>query len=190
MEVADAITPLLTAKRILVLGSSGSGKTTFTRHLGRILRIEPIHLDACFWQPGWISMPQTQWQEAVVALVQKDAWIMDGTYESTLHLRLPLADCLIVLDQSRWVCLWRVLKRKLTIDDRHRPDAPAGQRIDADFLRYVWRYPAVTRPFVLDSIECFGANKPLIQLRSSRDTQRLLQELQTRVAPIEVGQDG
>jgi adenylate kinase family enzyme len=181
MDSEQSLAPLLAAKRILVLGSSGSGKTTFSRQLGHLLGIAPIHLDACFWHPGWISTPQEQWHQVVASLVKKEDWIMDGTYERSLHLRVPRADCLVVLEQRRLTCLWRIVKRKLTSDDQHRPDAPAGQPLDWEFFRYVWRYPAVTRPFVFDCIRRYGPDKPLIRLSGSRDIQRCLQYVQHRV---------
>ena len=177
MDLSGTIPSLVAAKRVLVLGSSGSGKTTLVRRLGPLLNLEPIHLDACFWRPGWVSTPQDEWREKVAALVERESWIMDGTYESTLHLRIPAADCVIVLERSRLVCLWRVLKRKVTLDDRRRPDAPSGQKLDAAFLRYIWRYPRVTRPLVYEQIRQYGPHKTLIVLRGAGDIERLLRRL-------------
>ena len=102
---------------------------------------------------------------------------MDGLYESTLDLRIPAADTLIVVERSRLVCLWRVLKRKTTIDDHSRPDAPAGQKLDRAFLRYIWRYPSVTRPLLFDCIRRYGSDKTLIQLERSKDIERSLTQL-------------
>jgi len=179
----NSITRLVSSKRILVLGSSGSGKTSFTLQLSRILQIDAIHLDAHFWKPGWLSTPQEEWREIVAALIEKESWIMDGTYESTLPLRVSAADYLIVLEQSRWTCLWRVIKRKATLNDLRRPDAPPGQKLNLAFLRYVWRYPAVSRPLVLDSIRQYGPDKTLVQLRGSKDTQNFLSQVQQAVRP-------
>jgi hypothetical protein len=75
---------------------------------------------------------------------------MDGTYESTLPVRLAAADAVIVVERSRWSCLWGVLRRTLTHGSGPRPDAPPGQPIDRAFLRYIWRYPARTTMVVLD----------------------------------------
>jgi adenylate kinase family enzyme len=180
MDFSDTLPHLLAARRVLVLGSSGSGKTTFTRQLGPLLNLEPIHLDACFWQPGWVSTPQDEWREKVAVLVERESWIMDGTYESTLDLRIPAADCVIVLERSRLVCLWRVLKRKVTLDDRRRPDAPSGQKLDAAFLRYIWRYPQVTQSLVFERIRQYGPHKALIVLRGAGDIERLLRRLSAR----------
>ena len=176
MDVQDSIARLASSKRILILGPSGSGKTTFSIRLGTILGIDRIHLDACFWKPGWTSTSQLQWRATVASLIQNEAWIMDGLYESTLDLRIPAADALIVIERSRLVCLWRVLKRKLTIDDHFRPDAPAGQKLDRAFLRYIWRYPAVTRPLLFDCIRRYGPGKMLIHFHGANDVRDFLQQ--------------
>lgn len=118
---------------------------------------------------------------------------MDGTYESTLELRIPSADAVIVIETSRLACLWRVLKRQATADDG-RLDAPAGLRLDssifwkrrvfshyASWIRYIWRYPAVTRPFVDACIRKYGPSKPLVRLRSARDIRHCLQNVQQLV---------
>jgi adenylate kinase family enzyme len=44
-------------QRTLVLGSSGSGKSTFARQLGQLLQVQVIHLDSHHWQPNWVATP-------------------------------------------------------------------------------------------------------------------------------------
>ena len=178
MNIQDSIHHVRSARRILVLGSSGSGKTTLTLRLARALNIEPIHLDARFWRPGWVSTPQSEWREVVRGLIRQESWIMDGTYESTLDLRIPAADAAIVLERSRLTCLWNVLQRKASIDDDSRPDAPAGQKLDLAFLRYIWNYPKVTRPFVFDCIQQYGQDKPLIPIRGAGEAERFIQAVE------------
>ncbi len=138
MDFQDSIKRLASSQRILVIGPSGSGKTTLSIRLGRILDLETIHLDACFWKPGWIATPQPEWREKVSKLIRKPSWVMDGTYESTLDLRIPAADAVIVVDRSRWVCLWHVLKRKVTLDDqsaaRRAERSKTGSRIFTLYL--------------------------------------------------------
>jgi adenylate kinase family enzyme len=41
-------------QRVLVLGSSGSGKSTFARKLGEITGLPVVHIDQLFWEPGWV----------------------------------------------------------------------------------------------------------------------------------------
>jgi len=178
MELLDSIAQIASAKRILVLGPCGSGKTTFSLQLANVLGLDPIHLDGRFWQEGWRPTPREQWREVVASLVQQDAWIMDGTYESTLDLRIPAMDAAIMIDRPRWACLWRVLKRKLTIDDQRRPDAPAGQKLDLAFVRYIWQYPSVTQPIVANHIRRFGPRKPVVLLRNTREMECFRRELE------------
>lgn len=43
--------------KIMIIGSSGSGKSTFSRELGEFLKLPVYHLDAFFWRPGWVQTP-------------------------------------------------------------------------------------------------------------------------------------
>lgn len=165
------------ARRVLVLGSSGSGKTYLSARLGELLHIEVLHLDAYFWRPGWVSTAEHEWRGIVSQLTRKSSWIMDGTYENTLDLRLPEADTVVVIEQSRWICLWGVLKRRLFFDGPGRTDAPAGQRIDLPFLRYIWEYPSATRPLVHRLIQQYGPDKRLIVLTGAREVRQLLRSV-------------
>ena len=172
-----AASRLKRAKRVLVLGSSGSGKSALTAQLSTLLGLEPIHLDAHFWKTGWISTPPDEWEARVRTLIQKPHWIMDGTYERTLPLRLPAADTVMIIEGWRIACLYRVLKRKLTVDDHNRADAPPGQKIDRAFLRYIWRYPTLTRPYVYRCIEDCERPQDVIVLSGLRDISRLLRQV-------------
>jgi adenylate kinase family enzyme len=171
---------LLSAKRILVLGPCGSGKTCLTRDLSRILDLPAIHLDARFWHPGWISTPQPEWRRVVSSLIREKSWIMDGTYESTLDLRIPAAEAIIMLNRPRWLCLWRVVRRSLIYRNKPRPDAPSGQPIDIAYLRYIWRYPRQTDTLVRALIEQHGPQIPVLRLDKQENTGSFITSLQER----------
>lgn len=173
----QSLAALLAARRILVLGPCGSGKTCLTRQLSRILDLPAVHLDARFWRPGWIATPQPEWRRTVSNLVGEPCWIMDGTYESTLDLRIPAAEVIVMLDRPRWSCLWGVLRRSLAYRNRPRPDAPSGQPIDRDYLRYIWRYPARTDALVRELIHTHGPQLPVIRLNDRPGSERLLARL-------------
>jgi adenylate kinase family enzyme len=100
--------------RILVLGSPGAGKSTFSRRLGIVLGFPVIHLDAHFWKPGWEKPERKAWIETQRELIaSSESWIMDGNYGSTIEVRLREADTVILLDIPRRVCLSRVFRRRL-----------------------------------------------------------------------------
>ena len=174
----QSVDALVSAKRILVLGPCGSGKTCLTRELSRILDLPAVHLDARFWRPGWIGTPQQEWRRVVTSLIEQDSWIMDGTYESTLDLRIPAAEAIVMVDRPRWSCLWGVIRRSLTYRNRPRPDAPPGQPIDLAYLNYIWRYPKRTDTLVRELIDRYGPRKPVIRLDRRGNVAALLSALQ------------
>ena len=142
-------------KRILVLGSSGSGKSTFARQLGEKLGIDVIHLDSHYWQPDWVDTPDDEWVQKLQSLVEGESWVMDGNYPSTLPQRLKYADTVIFLDMKRTLCLWRCVRRFLTYRGENRPELATGcnEKIDRDFLRWIWRYPKDVKPRILEMLE-------------------------------------
>jgi adenylate kinase family enzyme len=174
----QSVDALTSAKRILVLGSCGSGKTFLTRELSRILDLPAVHLDASFWHPGWVSTPQPEWRRVVTSLIRQNSWIMDGTYESTLDLRIPAAEVIIMVNRPRWSCLWGVVSRSLTYRNKPRPDAPPGQPIDLAYLRYIWKYPVRTDTLVRELIDKHGPQIPVLRLDKRESVAALLSALQ------------
>ncbi len=168
-------------KRVLVIGSGGAGKSTFAKRLGARLGIEVIHLDAYYWNPGWIETPKPQWKDIVATLIEKDAWIMDGNYSGTLEPRLEACDTIIFLDLPRLLCLWRVMKRVLKYRGTHRPDMAEGctERFDWIFTKWIWSYPNRTRLEIIGLLEKHGAGKQVIRLRSRREVESFLSQLQS-----------
>jgi adenylate kinase family enzyme len=175
---SQSVDALLSARRILVLGPCGSGKTRLTRELSRLLDLPAVHLDAEFWHPGWISTPQPEWRSKVSSLIERDCWIMDGTYESTLDLRIPAAEAIIMVDRPRLSCIWGVVRRSLIYRNKPRPDAPPDQPIDLAYLRYIWNYPARTDTMVRELIDRQGPRIPVITLEKRQSVEALLSALQ------------
>lgn len=184
MNSSQSINALLSSKRILVLGPCGSGKTHLTRELSRALDLPAVHLDAAFWRPGWVSTPQPEWRSVVSNLVKQESWVIDGTYESTLDLRIPAAEAIIEIKCPRWVSLWGVIRRSLYYRNRPRPDAPPGQPIDLAYLRYIWKYPLETTSIVHELIEKHGPYKPFIRLDSRKSMDAFMLSLAEKMSTV------
>lgn len=151
-------------RRVVVVGSSGAGKSTFARRLGALTGLPVVHLDRHFWQPGWVQMEREAWRAEHRRLVEAPRWIMDGTYGGTLAERLARADTAIFLDLPRRIALSRVLRRTVAGYGRTRAEMPEGcpERFDWEFLRYVWSYSRRIRPGVLDALEAFGGRAVIL----------------------------
>src|SRR5262245_20419109 len=101
-------------QRILVIGSSGTGKSTLARAMGPRLGLPVIHLDREYWQPGLVAPEPAAWRARVASLVAADAWLMEGNYSATFDLRVPRAQAIVWLDLPRHIyfprAVWRIAK--------------------------------------------------------------------------------
>jgi len=133
--------------KIAIIGSPGAGKSTLARELGDVLKIEVIHLDRHFWQPKWKEKPKEIRRQIMQKFVEKDQWIIEGTYLDTSDIRLKVADTIIFLDTSGLLCLWRVINRYFKYRRRQRPDLPEGCRdkLRLHYMIKILGFPLVKR---------------------------------------------
>lgn len=165
-------------RRVLVVGCSGTGKSTFAAALGRKLGLPVVHLDGHFWRPGWVQCDLAGWPQKVAELLDEPEWVMDGNFLATLEARLAACDTVIFLDRGRLVCLWRVIKRWFLYRSRTRPDLPEGcpERIDWEFYRWVWRYSRDVRPAMLARLQQ-AEDKRVLIFHSDLETAEFLEGL-------------
>ena len=131
-------------QRVLVIGSPGAGKSTFSRKLAAPTGLPLTHLDDEYWLPGWVRPGRAAWEARVVELIAADRWILDGNYTSTVLLRASRADTVIVLAYPRLLCLFRAVRRAL-LNRRRDAKAVGREPLDLEFLRFIWNFPEVQR---------------------------------------------
>ena len=174
-------------RRILILGPGGSGKSTVCKRIGRILGIPVVHLDKHYWLPNWVKTPKDEWPDKVRKLIVSEAWAMDGNYSTTLKIRAKAADTLIFLDMTRRLSYFRVISRYLKYRGRTRPDVTKGcpEKIDWEFVRWIWRYPNYSKPRILRFFEKLRKSKNVYILNNQNEIEEFLEALKTRY-----GRDG
>lgn len=162
----------------MILGCCGAGKSTFARQLHEKTRLPLIHLDKEYWQPNWVETDAETWENKVQELAKNTAWIMDGNYGGTVDIRLQAADTIIYLDRSRWLCLYRVLKRIIVHYGQSRPDINEGckERFDWEFIKYVYYFNDKKRPKTLARISKFATSKQVFIFNSNKAIQTFLNE--------------
>lgn len=172
---------ILAARRVVVTGMAGAGKTTFSRALSAKTGLPVIVLDAHYWLPGWTTPTDAQWREKQKILLAGDDWIADGNYHATLDLRLGRADAVVLLDMPWWICAWRALVRGI----RARPagfELPDG--CDESRLRRlrgewhlawrIWRDRRIERETELRILSQHGRHVATHMLRSRRAVRQFL----------------
>ncbi len=166
-------------KKIAVIGSPGAGKSTFSRELGERIDIPVHHLDKYFWNPDWEETPRDEWIDTQKKLVSKERWIIDGNYGTTLYIRLREADTVFFFDFNRFSCLFGILKRRIIYHNRSREDMSEGcpERLDLEFLRWIWNFPDDERKRVVQRLEELDEEKEVMIFKGRKDVIRFLSEL-------------
>lgn len=163
-------------QRVAVVGSGGSGKSTFASELSRITGLALFHLDEYYWRPGWVETPTNEWRVIQGELVAHDRWIIEGNYSNTYDVRFDRIDTVIVLSPPRRVCLYRVIKR--VVVNWHRDVQARGcpERFDISFLHWVWRFPYDARPRLDAALARYAGRFTVIELSSAERVRRYLDE--------------
>lgn len=101
-------------RRINVVGTSCSGKTTLARDLARRLDLPHIELDALFWGRGWTPVPNDTFRSRLRDVLAADAWVADGGYASVRDITWSRADTIVWLDYPMPTVLMRWARRTVT----------------------------------------------------------------------------
>jgi energy-coupling factor transporter ATP-binding protein EcfA2 len=107
----DPTNTLAACERILVLGGTGSGKTTLARELAVALNVPHVELDSLYFGPEFSTAPLPLLRERTSAAIAGDHWVTDGNKRAVRDLVWPRADTIIWLDYPLGVRLWRLAKR-------------------------------------------------------------------------------
>jgi adenylate kinase family enzyme len=118
-----------TARRILIAGNCGAGKSWLREHLARIVRSPGIELDSLHWEKPGCKRDETEARRLVSEAARGGAWVMEGVYGWLAEVAAPSADLLIWLDLP-----WDACRAGL----RERGIEPDGD--DADLWRWAQAY--------------------------------------------------
>lgn len=180
----EAANLLAEAKRILVVGCSGGGKTTLSAGIAvsRALEFQSIDRDVR-WLPGWIERERTEQRAIIAQLAQREQWVMDGSGASSFDLRLPRTELVLWVRVPRRIALFGLFKRVFRYYGSVRPTMAEGcpEPIpNRDFLSYIWNFEKRHAPLFVKQIDQHGPNVPVAVLRSHREVDALLQSVARR----------
>ena len=105
-------------RRVVVVGNSGSGKSSLADVLAGRLGVPHVELDAHFHQAGWTPTPTPTFRASVRAVLDladasADGWVVCGNYGPVRSTVWTRADTIVWLDLPRWVVMGRVTRRTL-----------------------------------------------------------------------------
>ena len=157
-------------KKVIVIGCPGSGKSTVSRVLHNKTGISLYHLDMMYWNADKTTVEKSVFLERLYAVLEKDEWIIDGNYGSTMELRMAACDTVIFLDYPLDVCLDGIKERR----GKPRSDMPwIETEEDAEFIEFIKSYNEQQKPKVLELLEKYS-DKNIIILGSREQADMFL----------------
>ena len=160
-------------KKIMVIGCPGSGKSTFSRTLHKLTGIPLFHLDMMYWNSDRTTVDIAVFREQLSNTLQKDEWIIDGNYGSTMELRLQACDTVIFLDYSLNVCLDGIKERR----GKARTDMPwIENEEDAEFIEFIKNYNSQSRPKVMELLDKYS-QKHIYIFKNRNEANKFLNQI-------------
>ncbi|NLE46534.1 MAG: AAA family ATPase [Chloroflexi bacterium] len=101
------------AQRIVVVGTTGCGKTTLARRIATLLDLPCVELDALYWGPDWTPVPPDVFRDRVDRAIAHSAWVVDGNYSALRQNLWGTADTIVWLDYPLPLILLRLFRRTL-----------------------------------------------------------------------------
>ena len=101
-------------KRIWIVGAPGSGKTTLARQLYVQLHYPLIQLDDLYWTKNWGRKDEQEFRKCVTVYSEQPSWIIDGDYPQVRDIIKSKYDCLILLQFSIRLSIYRIIKRTIS----------------------------------------------------------------------------
>ncbi len=161
-------------KKVIVIGSPGAGKSTFSRALQAITGLPLFYLDMLFWKADKTTIPREEFHKRLQEVMKQDRWIIDGNYGRTLELRLKECDTVFLFDLPVETCLQGATARI----GKKREDLPwVEQELDEQFRDWIVEFPKKELPHIFTLLQQYN-NKNVVVFHSHEQVNDYLQKTQ------------
>jgi adenylate kinase family enzyme len=177
LDVADSLPQL--PRRVLVAGTSGSGKTTVAARVAVLLRAPHVEIDSLFHGPSWTR--RASFEDDVHRFSAGPCWVTEWQYDSVRAQLADRADLLIWLDLSKITVMRQIVRR--TIVRRLRRQQlwngnvePPLRTVFTDpehIVRWAWKTHSRTAARV-EELLARRSDLPIVRLRSRSEVDRWL----------------
>ena len=152
--------------RILVIGSPGAGKSTFSRKLRDKTRLPLYYLDMIYHNPDRTTVSREVFDEKLSHILELDHWIIDGNYQRKLPLRLDRCTDIFLFDLPVEQCLQGAEARI----GQAREDMPwIENEFDPEFRQYILDFQKDQIPGIYDLIEKYKGSRAITVFHSREE---------------------
>lgn len=164
-------------QKILVIGSPGSGKSTFSRALSALTGISLCYLDLLWHLPDRTTVSEEEFDRRLSDVLKGERWIIDGNYLRTLEVRLQSCDTVFLLDYPVEICLAGVRQRI----GRKREDMPwVEQSFDPEFRQWILDFPHAQLPGIRTLLLQYAPGRQITVFRSRAECTEWLERFGDR----------
>ena len=100
-------------RRVVVFGTTGSGKSWLAERLAARHGLRLIELDRLYWGRDWQPAPLELFRHRVERETRDGDWIVVGNYGQVRDLTWRAADTLVWFDLPFALVMWRLLRRTI-----------------------------------------------------------------------------
>ena len=168
--------------RVVVIGTTGSGKSTVAERLAAQTGLRIVELDALYWGRDWQGVPVDLFRHRVERETRDGGWIVVGNYGQVRDLVWPSADTLVWLDLPLSLVMWRLVRRTIRRAVTREELWGTGNResfVNAFFSRQsilLWALKTHRRNREKYGKECaaLAETMQVVRLSSPREVERFL----------------
>lgn len=161
-------------KKVIVIGSPGAGKSTFSRKLRDLTGLPLYYLDMLWHRPDKTTSSRQEFDIQLKDILIRDRWIIDGNYNRTLEMRLNYCDTVFLLDFPLDICLSGAESRI----GKKREDLPWHEaEFDSEFRQFILDFPKESLPQIYELIEKYRKDKCVIIFKSREESEKYLKRI-------------
>ena len=152
--------------RILVIGSPGAGKSTFSRKLRDKTGLPLYYLDMIFHHSDRTTVSREEFDDKLSHIFETKQWIIDGNYQRTLPIRFEKCTGVFLFDLPVEQCLQGAAARI----GKAREDLPwVETEFDREFKQYILNFQKDQIPKIYELIEKYKGSREVTIFRSREE---------------------
>ena len=158
-------------KKVIVIGCSGSGKTTFSEKLRDKSGLPLYYLDAIWHRPDKTHISRDEFDVRLQDILERDEWIIDGNYSRTMERRMAACDTVVLFDLPTEICLEGITSRIGT----KRPDIPwIDTELDPVLKMQTEEFKSKSLPDIYEMIDKYKDSKNIVIFKSREEADDFL----------------
>lgn len=161
-------------KRVIIIGSPGAGKSTFSRKLRDKTGLPLHYLDLLYHRADRTHVDREEFDAKLREIMATDAWILDGNFGRTIEMRMQQCDTVILMDYPVDVCLAGAKARVGVV----REEMPwVEETLDEEFAQWIREFPTTRLPEIYELLDKYKEGREVYIFHDRDEAEAFLRSL-------------